>query len=68
MLLLLTLISIDGRASGRDAQRLRHPPGLVILWDVARLFMETVEGDENRPPDEQTEGVRQGEEMRFKRR
>lgn len=40
----------------------------MILWDVAKLFMEVVEGDENRPPDDEDGGARLKEEMRFKRR
>jgi hypothetical protein len=49
--LLLTLLSSDSRSSGKDAQTLRHVPGMIILWDLARLLMEDVESDENRPPD-----------------
>lgn len=26
------------------------PPGFIILWDLARMFMEQVEEDENMPP------------------
>jgi hypothetical protein len=29
---------------------LNRAPGLVILWDVAGLFMEEVSGDENNLP------------------
>jgi len=68
LLLLLTLLSMNSKASGRDAKSLKSAPGLVILWDVARLFMEAVEGDENLPPEERGGGVKQKEEMRFKQR
>ncbi len=66
LLLLLTTVSKDNKANPRDGQILRYRPGLVILWDVARLFMEVVEGDENLPPEEVA--IKQKEEMVFKRR
>lgn len=32
-----------------NAVYLERPPGLIILWDLAQLFMEEAELDENRP-------------------
>lgn len=65
LLLLLTLLSVEDRASGKDPQNLGYRPGLVILCDLARLFMEAVEGHENLPPEEM-EGVKEEGEMRLK--
>jgi hypothetical protein len=63
--LLLTLLSTDPRSLGKDAHILRNTPDIIILWDIARLLMEDVTGDENLPPGMQEEGSKKGE-MRFK--
>ena len=67
LLLLLTLLSADAKTRSKDPQDLRATPGLVILWDIGRLFMEVIEGDENRLPDDDT-GERLKGEMRFESR
>jgi hypothetical protein len=31
-------------------------PGLVILWDIGKMFMEQIEEDENLPPGRERAG------------
>lgn len=49
VMLLLSLLSSNRRADPDDAKSILHSPGLIILWDLARLFMEEEEPDENLP-------------------
>lgn len=45
VMLLLSLLTATGREAG--AQNVPSPPGLIILWSLGSLLMETVEPDEN---------------------
>ena len=67
LLLLLTLLSMNEKARSKDPQELRNIPGLVILCDIGRLFMEVIEGDENRLPDDDA-GAKPKGEIRFESR
>ena len=55
-------------ANEKEAFTLRYRPSLVIFWDLGRLLMELVEGDENQPPHEAPDAIRQKEEIRLRRR
>lgn len=65
-LLLLTLLSGQIRP-GKDPCSVK-PPGLVILYDIAGLLMETIERDENVPAEETPTKKEESakEEWRFK--
>ena len=55
--LLLTLlgatqpVETPHKGSRDDVVALPTPPGLIVLWDMGRMFMEQIEEDENLPPD-----------------
>lgn len=50
--LLLTLLGCTGSPLGDESKvvDLPDPPGVIVLWDMARIFMEQVAEDENIPP------------------
>jgi hypothetical protein len=55
--LLLTLLGTSQPAetpqkgARDDVVALSTPPGLIVLWNMGRMFMEQTEEDENIPPD-----------------
>ncbi|CAD6572740.1 MAG: hypothetical protein TREMPRED_000615 [Tremellales sp. Tagirdzhanova-0007] len=67
VLLLLNLLSLDSKASDKEAHILRYQPPLVIFWDLGRLLMEVVGSEENLPPGEVSDAILQKEEMRSRR-
>jgi hypothetical protein len=50
LMLLLTLLSAQPDAEPGEPHVLAHPPGLVVLWDIAGMFMEEIAADENDVP------------------
>lgn len=50
LILLLTLLSAQPDAEPSEPHVLSRPPGLVVLWDIAGMFMEEIAADENDLP------------------
>ena len=61
--LLLTLLGAERpigtpqKGAKDEVVSMESAPGMIVLWDLGRLFMEQIEEDENLPPDTTRESV-----------
>ncbi|RXK34916.1 hypothetical protein M231_07821 [Tremella mesenterica] len=46
LMMMLVLLSVG---EGTEPHKVSQQPGMIILWDIAGMFMEEIGGDENEP-------------------